>query len=349
MSSVEGEIRNKLHPLAHLILANDDLVHDESGLHSLYNTKGAIRAITTRGSPALQRWLSKSLEELSVGRDYENCSATLAEIRAAGYCTAIGLHVEHINETRACKTPDFSIIVPGGTELRVEVAAKQMDGKEAELLGKFRRSEFTATPARTFEGVTIREHSIQPAGAPRGNESSSAEVIIRKFSRIKQNSGQASTTLPSILWIDLQDQDWTFVSACDAEPVFLATFDCFWSTGFWHAFYGRLDMPIFMGHCVHPRPLEDVPRMIHHGMFMQDDSWSAIIMTLPQCTAVFQHPEARVTLPDAFLEGLHRLTRFDFSRSYFAWPSGCRDVRKRVEDTAIMLEALAKVAKHRLY
>jgi hypothetical protein len=115
--------------------------------------------------------------------------------------------------------------------------------------------------------------------------------------------------------LDLQDDDWKFMSVRDVEPVFLGPCACFWSTGLWHAFYGDVNTPIFVGHCVHPHPHEEVPRMKHPGKFAETDVWAAAVLSLHGATVVFQHPRPKNALPADFLEKLHRLPRFVASRA----------------------------------
>ncbi|WP_437798920.1 hypothetical protein [Sorangium sp. So ce693] len=345
LANLRNDSSHKIHPLGRLLLATDDSVYNRDSLDALSNTNWAIRALLELKSSAVD-WLPTHLRTLASERDHQNCAAQLAEIRTAGYLAEAGARVERILGRTV--RPDFRATFLDGEQLVVEVKAKQMDGDEARLFAEFNRGEILTHTPRRYDGVTILEHDVQPAGRPRPHESGSGEVVARKFSRIKADAAQASSTSPSVLWIDLQDDDWPFIDSQATEPVFLGPMSCFWSNGFWHAFYGKVDTPIFVGHCVHPRPLEEVPRMAHMGMFADTDAWAAVVLALPRCTVVFEHPSPRVQIPPGVLECLHRLPRFDLRRSYMNWPPGIRSVECRIEDTIAMLLGLASVARHQL-
>lgn len=323
------------HPFRRLLLAAERVPGaDAAGDDVAKNTDRAIGAITSSGVEAHAPWLAGRIATAANTADFENASAALGEIRVLGDLVRAGFSPMP-NGTASHATPDFEVTLAGAA-VTLEVHTKQMNAAEAASL-----AEFTARQKPTVSrgGVSISEHVVVPAGAPKGGESI-AENVASKFAAIKPRAKQASTIQPSILWLDLQDEAWLGVAPRDVVPVRLGKGELT-STGLWHAFYGLNGTAILESFLPARACPINVWRQRFDGMFKQCLAWSAIVLALPKQSIVLEHPGPTNPLGPAQRDALFTLPRFDPTHSWVDW-AGRGDLIAVVENERARLDAIAR-------
>lgn len=295
---------HKQHPLARLVRAVTGQFNDHAS-QVLANTDAAIRA--TYRDAVLRQWAQARLKAAALDKDFQNVASTLAELRAAGGLAETGITVHPIPTRTGHGTADFDAEWQGA-RFQVEVFCKQMHGAEAKLL----RDYHTAKPMDREQFIVVR-----PAGWKK--DETTAENVASKFASVKQRAHQASTSAPSIVWVDLQDEDWWSLRPDHAEPVVLDR-DQFFTGGLWHAFYGSVGTPFLEYHMLAAGISRPVRRMMHSGLFLLARTWSGAILSFPRCALVRENPNAVRPLLLPIKEVLLGLRWFDLSRSRLDWP-----------------------------
>lgn len=328
---------HKAQPLTRLVRAAEPGLHCPAG-SVLHTTERAIRMIHSRGNLAFQHWLNDRISK-AAGPDFEEASAALGEVRAAGTLLEIGTKC-HPVRIGPKKTPDFRIEAEGGP-LFVEVHTKQLNGEEAKMLAGFRRGEFGRS--WTLGADAIREHSIAPGGRPKPQSLETlGENLASKFANIKPHAPQAQADHPNLLWLDLQDEDMEPVPPDATLPV-VAGPNGFSSLGLWHAFYGQKNnTPIFEYHVVSLGDQSPVQRLGFDGMFAQTKAWSAVVLTFPRTAVVFEHPDPDSLLPAGLWPMLLTLPFLRFELSVIGWANGDGSVRATVERMARTLDLIMR-------
>lgn len=347
--------RHILHPLRWVIEGVADDQQNRSAV--LGNTEMALRWLLEKGNPQRLRRLGERATALPHANapfdDWyyvtANVAGALAELRAWGYLGLCGL-----NPTpRSSSGPDFYISVDA-CEGIVEVTAKLMDKAEAEKLAKFKSG--LAKQAETV---------IYPAGRPKtesiGHDRSltvETEFVVHNLAqRFAQKAGgkknQVPGDRPSILWLDVQFEDWWCLTPAEAWPVYALGDGRFHTGGIWLAFYGKRDTPLmdFESIC---EGLPPETRGIKHkflefnGYFHSGEARaSAVVISWPRCTVLFENPHASNPLPLPIIERLLQLRWFDWPRSWIRpfWKdqqTGLAELRQRV---CLALDEIAGVAQ----
>ena len=323
---------HKAHPLVHLVRAASK-VRSTTELQVLANLDAAIGACHRDVSGDAHRWACAQVESAAHETELANASSLLAEVRAFGTLWNAGLDVKSARKSRVQKTYDFDVML-GSSAFAVEVHCKQMNTPQANSLAAF---SATGDP-----GTRV----IYPAGAPK-NKETTAENVASKFAQIKPRGGQASVQKPTVLWLDLQDEDWWGLMPSHAEP-FSVSQQLYFSGGLWHAFYGRVSTPMFEYHTTDELAFTGVPAMQHPGLFEQSKNWAGAILSFPKGTAFFENPDAPMPVDDHIRAAICKLSWFDVQRSRMSWPPNSDTVADRLSRDRADLSELARVAIYHL-
>lgn len=265
-------------------------------------------------------WLRGNANRLGSVTDYGVAGAVLAEIRAYAALLGCGFDVKPIPEAKR-PTPDFHAKLASGTHVEVEVYARQLDGAEANALQRFHEQVPSQTPQ---SGVRIREHTITPFGKPEPGETATENVISRLASA-KQTESQFSDSVPSILWLDFQDEPLRLLPLKTAvQPVFEDRTG-FFSGPLWYAFYGQESLPVFER--FQPRGWEFADElcpgyvaMRHEGRFRRATRVDAVVAYGVGLTALLENPWSKTSLADDCRQGLRGLAGLDVEKSWLAVP-----------------------------
>jgi hypothetical protein len=316
---------HKVHPLAHLCITGQ---YDCHAGQVLANLENALRWCANDHTGKASKWAISHLNDAARDMDFERLASMLSEIRAFGNLWSVGFQVVP-KGTGSGPTRDFDLNV-GSIRMGVEVHCKQMNRQEAEQLAK----SYSKGPGTYF---------VYPAGQPKPNEST-AENVASKFAQIKPGAKQADQNITSVLWLDLQDEDWWVLDISTALPVVISN-GLFYSGGLWHAIYGNKGIPIFDGHSPVRVLKTGVPQMAHPGLFEQSPGWAAVILSYPRGHILFENPKAKTPLVNEQRESILRLPGFDFQTSRLSWPPSSKGLNQRIKDDIRSLSALSKVAR----
>ena len=310
----------------------------------LGNTEMAIREIFKAEN--LEAWFKNRMREASrtpeEDTDRYDVLATvykaLAEIRAVGYLLQCSFDVTpHSSE-------GFDLTIrTADEEIAVEVSAVRMSKPEAEKLAQFRSGK---TPG-------FREEVIQPAGAPKTGELQ-VDNIAHKFSqKAEEENRQLPYDSPSLIWLDLQFEDWWSLPAEEAWPLYVLSDGRFRTGGVWLGFYGRNGISLIDGESMCeglPRSARGIQheRMRYDGYFYKSDARaSGVIIVWPRCTILYENPNARHEIPEPVIHKILCLHHFDWPRSWVRpfWKSGAMlCLKHRVEQTWEMIDCIAEFA-----
>ncbi|MCA9321029.1 MAG: hypothetical protein KDB53_09855 [Planctomycetes bacterium] len=321
---------HKAQPVARLVrAATRDFEFDRL---TLLNTDTAIKWATR--NEGIRTWLDRKISTACNESAFENSAAALAEVRALGALLEAGFEVEPLSESRD-PTPEFEVSA-GGEKVRVEVHCKQMNGEEAERLAKF----YASTSERPAKGnVNVTTHIAHPGGRPRQGENV-GQNVAHKFASIKAGARQAEG--PSILWLDLQDEDWWAIGRDYAHPL-ISAHDALMTGPLWAGLYGRRSTPILEG-AFAERTTTGRPalRMGFPGLFQQSAGWSAAILAFPRDTLILENPDPSAGIPLSIAPELLSLPWVRFEHSWMQWPHQTnRSLRQRIAEAHRRLRGAA--------
>jgi hypothetical protein len=275
-------------------------------------------------------WL-ETRKNVAAASNIENSSAALGEIRAYGLLASIGkvIPVKHASHP----TPDFALMLRGEDAI-AESHTKQMNSDEAEIQDDFIHNP---PPGHMFGGVRFTEGYIAPAKRPNKGENV-GENVAQKFAAIKQKNKQAAPSVPSLLVLDLQDEDWWVADAEGLEPMTLWN-DSFFSVGFWHAFYGKKGCPILEHTRAADADLGNATKMKHDGRFMGTTGslWAAAIISFPSATAIFENPNAVVSLTSGQRDALIELPYLNWDKSWMDYPAQSKLLAHKIDEAHAQL------------
>jgi hypothetical protein len=296
----------------------------------------------------------------------ENISATLGELRCYGYLiNAINkanqsiykgskIKSEAVTPSNKVKTPDFRIS-KGGSEVFIEVAT--FNASNAYWPAE---KEFALALQRQVETdgnrVSITEHTNSPYNKRKDDDGTlihaTIEEIIHKIAPTKQGAEQSVSGKPFVLWFDYQDEAFSGVDGfelnADAVQISKGTYQIsFTSSPIWYALYGRKGMRIFQYSSrkkdCDKRRLETTI-MQHEGKFYDvhtnNTQVSAVIISSPYSTAIFENPNAEVQLPEWFFKVFRELHNCNYGCCVIG---GKRQVQNDVKTDSAFIKSLSKI------
>ena len=321
-------LEDRRHPLARLIFPT------KRDCQAVANTEQPLRDVHERDPD----WLKKVKPRLLNTQDYSEAASALAELRAYGYMIEAGIPAVPVKENSE-KSPDFGIEFDGN-RLPVEVYSKQMNKEEREALARFHNEPIQAKPG---QNIICREHETTPFGKPKCGENVT-ENVISKIAGIKEEDKQLSRELPSILWLDFQDETLDLVLEADAAFPLMSDREGLYAGGVWYAFYGWKGAPIFEGKSTEERACRTFVRMQHKGRFRGGTLADTAVLAFGQSTVILDNPWSNKQLPPAISSALIRLPWFSIERSQMNWP--VKDLLQRIDVTKRCVERMAEVAKY---
>lgn len=326
----ELPVKDRRHPVKQLLQPRDE------EKQVLVNTNLALKRIMGRD----KSWLESIRHRLTDTDQFSASSSVLGEIRAYGYLLDTLLQVKPMPETDT-STPDFRVICDDNDEeVIIEVHSKQYDGNEESALEKFNTESISIDPNKR---IAIREHVVTPFGKPRINENVSENVISR-LAKIKQTETQFSVTLPSVLWLDFQDDMWKLaINADGINPIHTWNSEIYVGV-IWYAFYGFKDAPIFEGHSTKKRAVRDIIQMRHNGRFRNNSKIDGVVFSFPRSTFAIENPYSQKPIPDWFWTELLQVPWFQLEHSRLNWPD--RNLLRMIE---LETERIEKFARLPLY
>jgi hypothetical protein len=318
--------KDRRHPLQRLLFPQE---RDEQ---VVYNTGLSLKAVFECDEPWL---LAKKRHLLSIDR-YDDSSSVLGEVRAYGSLLRCGISVKP-GATGSGSSPDFFV----DNEVFLEVHAKQPEPSEAQALEQHNNARPQPAPG---ERGSVRMHFYTPFGVPKLGESVNRNAI-QKLAQIKQKAEEAqqfSDTLPSILWLDFQDEAWNLIISAHAAISLISHQGGFYSGPLWYAFYGWKGAPVFQGETVEEGVRKTADEMRHDGRFRQNTKIDAVIASFPRDTIILENPFSRKPVRPQFWKKLILLRNFNFELSHINWPQA--DLKQRIKTQKNALEALANEA-----
>jgi len=286
-----------------------------------------MRLAETIQPPSEQKF-DKAYDELAV------CYKALSEIRAAYYLKSCKFEVCPQSERK--KGFDF-LVSTQSSEIAVEVTAMRMTKKEMEkwLIGR-------------------GERTIYPAGRPKEAEFSVDNVAHRFAQKAEDENKQLPEEIPSIVWLDLQFRDWWSLGIDEACPLYVLRGGRFRTGGIWLGFYGRECTALLDSESLSDGLPPNVRGIKHLGLrypgyFMKESpKASAAILTLPECTIIFENPYAKKLLPYEVFARLIRLPWFDWPHSWIRpfWEKDDYAIKELQERVCAALRMINSVATH---
>jgi hypothetical protein len=144
-------------------------------------------------------------------------------------------------------------------------------------------------------GVRVASTTIQPFAGSNPSRHSILDALS-KLSGIKQRSRQIVAANAGLLWIDFENPSMQMiVTEDDALPVKSNSTGGLFSGMLWSAFYGLNGMPVLANY-----PETPALRMEHDGFFAQHIDVSAVIISLPRHSVLFENPNSTRPLPGWF-------------------------------------------------
>lgn len=315
-----------IHPVIYLL--DDDMVdYAKYNLYTRENTRSAISFLKKNNI----NWLKKSIKRLT-DKDMANVSATLGEIRCFG-CLAEVFGSENVRNIEEKKepTPDFEVEFDG-KNVMVEVNTIQMNSVERTRIKKYYEAFFE--DGRN----SIGECSYLPYGEKPGV--SSHQSVILKVMSVKEKNHQLKYDIPSILWIDLQDEIMNQLSdrICKSGPLFsgrnYSGTNGIYSNELWYSLYGKEGDFVFKGEALNRCEGMKVTleKLVHSGKFCDDNKYenlSAVVYSGPNSLALYENPYAKNKLPDSFISMFTSARWFKLEASVLSLVD--EDLKERIE------------------
>ncbi|HEX7213663.1 MAG TPA: hypothetical protein VF578_05600, partial [Methylomirabilota bacterium] len=212
------------HPLARLAVAQGDIGRRRAG---------HIEQAISRARKLFPKFASRKERLVVDDSDLNNVAATLGEFRALSDLACVfGSSIQ---------TPDVGsdfLVTVGTRQLRIEVVTPAGSTKNTEIY--FERLR--------IDNVSTTTTSIAPFGYP--TEDKPGDTVqgnaVSRLAALKQKEHQADQTIPSVLWIDVENERAFPVSigASQAQP-FTSGHEELVSGAVWWASYGQLGDPVY--------------------------------------------------------------------------------------------------------
>ncbi len=323
-----------LHPLLYIL--SDNEINDSDYYHASTqtNTIQAIKEITNANNSFLVRNKKRILS-----KDRSESSGVLGEIRCFGLLlTLFGKDKVESVKRSINKTNDFKVVCDG-TEIMIEVNTPQMGDAVFQAMSKKKPEN------QNRNRIDISEFAYNPFGNK--HNSGTLPSTIYKLSDIKKDAEQFSTSISSVLWVDLQDDNVNYI-ANRLEingPVYIdETSDSFYSNEIWYSLYAEENDPIFTGE--KKAPCEDVAkelkRMLFAGRFFNSNSakFAAVVFYGPKTIALYENTNAAKPLHQGFVKKLSDDSRFNHTASRTNDDS--INIIEKIKKDKLLLESLSK-------
>ncbi len=334
------------HPLKWLLEARGQ--PDSLPYQVLINTELAVRAIADQR--CFESWLQRRIREaatLPTGNSFEQQYSgsepykALSEIRAVGYLLSFFSQVV----PHSAAGPDLTLRWHS-EECAVEISAVRMDHAEARALTEFHNRR----ASRCDELV------VHPAGCPKPGEFTVDNVAHKFVNKAQEKNDQLPQCRPAVLWLDLQFEDLWSLDCNEAWPLYVLRSGRFRTGGVWLSFYANKDTPLMDSESIEEGSPPDVRGICHTSMrypgyFASGGARaSAVVISWPDCTVLFENPWAASPLPRAIVEGLLHLRWFDWPRSWVRpfWKETAAaqaDLQGRVRVALDDIAAVARIAR----
>ncbi|MCD2338310.1 hypothetical protein [Bacillus cereus] len=319
------------HPLKRILFPRDPYAGNDNQV--AMNTLTAFKFVNSSD----KQWLSSLKSRMMEIKDYSTSSAALGELRAYGYLLEAGVKVKPVPCQRGIGTPEFECSF-NGNQFIVEVHSKQMNNEETRAYQEFKKEEATAP---------FRMHTITPFGKPDANKPGDTVCLnaISKICATKQRGHQLSEEIPSIIWLDYQDEVWDMLLTRENLHPLRSFRGEFVSGEIWYAFYGWKGAPVFESHGLEEKIGQPPEIMQHDGRFRMSQELSSVIISLPRITSILENPWANKILPDVLWEPLSMLKWFSVTDSYthkFTW-----NLKDKIDHECKSLVNLASSLKYK--
>ncbi len=307
LANVPGTKRTD-HPIARMATAEDEV-----GQRRARRVEQAI----VRARQLFPAFADRKERSLVEDRDLNNVAAFLGELRALSDLA----HVFGRNVQTPESGSDFLVTV-GDRALRVEVVTPSGTTKEREmLLDEWRR-----------ENVTVTTRGIAPFGYPEAekpNDTVQGNAVSRLAS-LKQKEHQADPTVPSVLWVDL-DNDRAFpvsIGISQAQP-FTSGNEELVSGAAWWANYGAKGDPIFDRWSFNTGERQTYI-MEFDGRFHRSPKYAGVVNVIDSHHIFHQNPSSASPLEALWIVRLLSLPGASFEHWWMDWPVP-ETLRNRVE------------------
>lgn len=264
----------------------------------VFHTKVAFKIVLDKD----RAWLENKKQSLE-SIDCIKSSSAFGELRAYGNLLTT-FQVVPGNPDRGA---DFKVLENGKNEcVYIEVQTKNL-----------------AQNSTIDHGATIRVNNklrtemttkeIVPYGLPDCNKRNDSVCtnMISKICAIKQDETQLSDTVPSIIWVDLQDNSHMFSELEHCMPI-LSKNEYLTSGCIWHALYGWKGAFIYDNSAEFDR---NVFMMEHDGRFRQPTKVSGFIFSFENATVLMENPWSQNKIPLWFKKGIFLLWQFSIKYS----------------------------------
>lgn len=308
----------------------------ERDLQVAINTEIAMRHIL----PDNHKWICRLGPRLLDLKDYSHSSSALSEIRAFGDLLRCGVSVKPKPENTSENTPDF-VVSNEKQQVFIEVHAKQINNEEGKRLNNFLQDPFNidgGNYSTQSHGISVAEYINTPFGKPTKSGESVRANFISKIAKTKQDEAQFEEDIPSILWLDFQDETWDMFPLAKAVLPIISSNGAFYSGGIWYAFYGWKDAPIFEHNSIDIfYPLE---KMQHPGRFENQTKIDAAILSFQRSIVILENPSSKKPVSPSLWKQICSHQWFNFEDSYMNWPS--QDLPQRIESEKNKIRSIAK-------
>lgn len=327
------------HPVIYLLQDESDVVESSGYIGcSRENTKCAIGHLYDEHFD----WLKKIKKKL-LDKDRVNVSAALGEIRCFGYLaeTFGSKNVSSITETTN-PTPDLMVRIDNKI-VQVEVNTVQINEKEANGLREYNKKK---EPSKKI--IKNSEHVYHPYGLKPG--ASITQSVILKMISIKESNHQLNGNLPSILWVDLQDEYMNPLSnrVDKSGPYFSGNgyggVEGIISNELWYSVYSKINDPVFEGETLNSDEGNSVKikKNIFSGKFMckKYNNLSAVVFYGPNGVVIYENPKAKRKLPECFIEKFSSGRWFKIESSRINFPN--KHLKKIINEDKHKLKRMGK-------
>jgi hypothetical protein len=332
-----------VHPLVSVALHPGEM---QSPGRRAFNTMRALRHALETHSEWVQALKSRLIDQSS----WSEADGALGELRAIGALLEAGFKVVAGSKDRSGEhggtQPEF-VVEYEGQELIVEVWTRTGDQADPERIEQELKDSAQIRELSGGRKTTSSIAEMAPFGMPIAGKAGDSVLTntISRLASVKKHEHQARSGKPFIVWIDLQSEAMMFDNSSHLSP--LTTYNGeLYSGGYWCAFYARKGDILFEGDRYRSVGSSE---MLHDGRFYQTKKngeptkAAAFVLSSPESTAIFEHPNADHPIPGRFRRDLVGLPWFDLERSVINWKPGL--VTSTVEAQRGWINAVASACR----